>query len=772
MQQASWVSLCMAKNQVIRKSDILEYHEGGRPGKIEVIPSKPSHSQRDLSIAYSPGVAEPCLEIAANPANAYRYTAKGNLVAVITNGTAVLGLGDIGPLASKPVMEGKGVLFKIFADIDTFDLELDTKDPDKFIETVKILSPTFGGINLEDLSAPDCFYIEKRLREELDIPIMHDDQHGTAIITGAALLNSLEIVQKKIAKIQVVFNGAGAAAVSCANLFISLGVKPENLLLCDSKGVIHSQRTDLTSEKQSFARVTSVRTLEEAMEKADVFVGLSKGNILSVGMIQNMAKNPIVFALANPDPEIEYELAVNTRKDIIMATGRSDNPNQVNNVLGFPYIFRGALDVRATKINEAMKLAAVYAIAGLAKEIVPEVVNLAYGERNLTFGPTYIIPKPFDPRLIYTVAPAVAKAAMESGVALQPIENWEAYEESLRKRVGRDDKFIRLMVEKAKSDPKRVVFNEADSYRVLKAAQIVYEEGMANPILLGDPKRIEEINAEYNLGIEHMQVIDPRLPEAPHAVLYAEAYYKERQRRGVSRDEARRLLRNRDFYGPMMVRHGHADAYITGSTVKYPRAVKPVLEILGPTEPGARVAGMYVMLTKRGPMFFADTTLNEDPSAETIAEIVSVVSKAVKQMNIVPKVALLSFSNFGSHNGPLPSKMRKALQLIRQRQPDLIVDGEMQANFAVDNVLLKEVFSFSTLVDNAPNVLIFPGLASGNISYKLLQSLTGMEAIGPLLTGLEYPSHVLQMGSSVREIVNTTAMAVVDAQSRKRRTKE
>ena len=662
----------MAKK--IRKQDILDYHEGSRPGKIEVIPTKPSNSQRDLSIAYSPGVAEPCLEIAANPQDAYRYTAKGNLVAVITNGTAVLGLGDIGPLASKPVMEGKGVLFKIFADIDTFDLELDTKDPDKFIETVKILAPTFGGINLEDISAPDCFYIEQRLREELDIPVMHDDQHGTAIITGAALLNGLEVVKKKISKVKVVFNGAGASAISCATLYLALGVKPENLTVCDSKGVIHADRDDLTEEKKRFAR--------------------------------------------------------------------------------------------ATKINEAMKLAAVHAIAGLAKESVPEVVNLAYGERNLAFGPTYLIPKPFDPRLIYTVAPAIARAAMESGVAQKPITDWHAYEEQLRNRLGRDDKFVRLMMQKARSAPKRLAFNEADTYRVLKAAQICYEEGIAEPILLGDPERIAQLNEEYHLGLESLTIVDPRMPKAPNAEEYAAAYYKDRQRRGISQEEARRLMRNRDFYGPMMVKQGHADAYVTGSTTKYSRAVKPVMEILGPKGPNMRVAGMYVMLTKRGPMFFADTTLNEDPTAEHLAQIVAVVSQSVKRMNIVPKVALLSFSNFGSHRGVLPTKMRKALDLIRERMPDLIIDGEMQANFAVDNALLKEMFPFSDLVDNAPNVFIFPGLASGNISYKLLQSLAGMEAIGPLLTGLEYPAHVLQMGSSVREIVNTAAMAVVDAQTR------
>jgi malate dehydrogenase (oxaloacetate-decarboxylating)(NADP+) len=754
------------KKTPIRKRDILEYHEGHRPGKVEVVPTKPSNSQRDLSIAYSPGVAEPCLEIAANPEDAYRYTAKGNLVAVISNGTAVLGLGDIGPLASKPVMEGKGVLFKIFADIDVFDLELDTKDPDTFVETVKILAPTFGGVNLEDISAPDCFYIEKRLREELDIPIMHDDQHGTAIITGAALLNATEIVGKDLSEVRVVFNGAGASAISCARLYLALGVTPENLIMCDSKGVIHDGRDDLTVEKMDFKRATPHRTLAEALVGADVFVGLSKGNILSPEMVKSMAANPVVFALANPDPEINYDVAIKTRKDLIMATGRSDNPNQVNNVLGFPYIFRGALDVRATKINEAMKLAAVKAIADLAKEAVPEIVNLAYGSRNLSFGIDYIIPKPFDPRLIYTVAPAVARAAMETGVAKKPITNWDVYEEELRSRLGRDDKFIRLAVEKAKSAPKRVVFNEADHYRVLKAAQIAMEEGICQPILLGDVAKIKSLNEEYNLGLEEVPMIDPRSNTAANLADYAEMFYAFRQRKGVGREEARRLMHNRDYYGPMMVRCGHADAYVTGATVKYTRAVRPVMEILGPKKGGSTVAGVYVMLTKQGPKFFADTTINQDPTADRVAQIVCEVSKMVRKMNIVPRVALLSYSNFGSSEGVTPRKMRDALRIIRATEPDLIVDGEMQANFAVDNTLLAEQFPFSDLVGKGPNVFVFPGLSSANISYKLLQSMAGMEAVGPLLVGLDYPAHVLQLGCSVREIVNTTAMAVIDAQSR------
>lgn len=756
----------MAKKNQIPKSDILDYHENPRPGKIEVIPSKPSNSQRDLSIAYSPGVAEPCLEIAKNPEDAYKYTAKGNLVAVISNGTAVLGLGDIGPLASKPVMEGKGVLFKIFADIDTFDLELDANDPETFIQTVKALAPTFGGINLEDIKAPDCFEIEQRLKEELDIPVMHDDQHGTAIISGAALLNALELVEKDISEVKVVFNGAGASAVSCASLYLSLGVKRENLLMLDSKGVITTSREGLTSEKQNFARDTDLGTLADAVNGADVFVGLSRGGVLSKDMVKTMAANPIVFALANPDPEIAYQDAIKARKDIIMATGRSDNPNQVNNVLGFPFIFRGALDVRATKINEEMKLAATQAIAQLAKEPVPEIVNLAYGQKNLAFGTDYIIPKPFDPRLIYTVAIAVAKAAVDSGVAQLEITNWDRYKEELINRLGRDDKFIRLAMEKARANPQRVVFSEADNFKMLKAAQIAYDEGVAIPILLGDEKRIRQIDKQYDLGIaDHMEIVDPRtMPEVGEK--YAEQFYEERKRKGVTEFEARRLMKNRDYFGPMMVKHGDADAFVTGLTIKYPRAVRPLLEILGPKD-HSRVAGMYIMLTKRGPLFFADTTINEEPDVDGIVDIVLSVSETVRRINLKPKVALLSYSNFGSHNGKVPKKMNAAVEKIKAIHPDLIVDGEMQANFAVNNELLEEVFPFSDLVNHKPNIFIFPDLAAGNISYKLLQSLGAAEAIGPILIGLDKAGHVLQMGASVREIVNIVTMAVVDAQTRK-----
>ena len=753
------------KKDKIRRQDILEYHEGKRSGKIEVIPTKPSNSQRDLSIAYSPGVAVPCLEIASDEANAYKYTSKGNLVAVISNGTAVLGLGDIGALASKPVMEGKGVLFKIFADIDVFDIELDTKDPEKFIETVKILSPTFGGINLEDISAPACFEIERRLREELDIPVMHDDQHGTAIITGAALLNAVEISGKKLSKIKVVFNGAGAAAISCARLYIQLGVKAENLFMLDSKGVITTERKDLTHEKVAFARNTKHKTLIEIMKGTDVFVGLSKGNILSKEMVKSMAKKPIVFALANPDPEISYKDAKAARQDIIVATGRSDNPNQVNNVLGFPYIFRGALDVRATVINEEMKLAAVKAIANLAKEPVPEIVNIAYNDRVMSFGANYIIPKPFDPRLITTVAPAVAKAAMDSGVAKTPIKDWTKYNDELTARLGRDDKFVRLALEKAKSNPKRVVFTDGDTYRVLKASQILVEEGIAKPILLGPKKQILKMIDQYQLAIEENISIIDVAAEEEKVENFAQLFWQERKRKGVTLYEAKKMMKKREYFASMMVKLGEADAIISGLTIKYSSAVKPILEVIGTAKGTTTVAGMYVLLTKHGPLFLADTTINEIPTVEEIVEITVSTARVVKSINYVPKIALLSYSNFGSHKGVIPQKMRKATEILQRDYPELIVDGEMQANFATDEDLLAEVFPFSNLVGNRPNVFIFPELAAGNIAYKMLQSFGALEAIGPLLIGVEKSAHVLQMGSSVREIVNTTTMAVVDAQS-------
>ncbi len=754
------------KKKKIRNQDILEYHEGARPGKIEVIPSKPSNSQRDLSIAYSPGVALPCTEIAADATNAYKYTAKGNLVAVISNGTAVLGLGDIGALASKPVMEGKGVLFKIFADIDVFDIELDTKDPEKFIEAVKIMSPTFGGINLEDISAPACFEIEKRLREELNIPVMHDDQHGTAIISGAALLNALDVFKKKIERVKVVFNGAGASAISCARLFKALGVKEKNLFMVDSKGVITTDRDDLTTEKREFAVKTKHSTLQDIIKGADVFVGLSRGNILKKQMVQTMAKKPIVFALANPDPEISYSEAKSACKEIIVATGRSDNPNQVNNVLGFPYIFRGALDVRATAINEEMKLAAVKAIARLAKEPVPEIVNIAYNQRSMAFGVDYIIPKPFDPRLITTVAPAVAKAAMESGVAQKPIKNWEEYKQVLYGRLGRDDKFIRLALEKAKTKPQRIVFADGDTYKVLKAAQILIDEGIAIPVVLGPKKRILKLIEDYQLGIEDIEIIDP-VGEEDKVQDYAIKFWKQRQRKGLTLFEAKKQMKKREYFASMMVNQGEAEAMISGLTVKYSVAVKPILEVIGTEDYTNTIAGMYVLLTKNGPIFVADTTINEDPTVDEIVEITSNTARAISRVNITPKVALLSYSNFGSHKGAIPKKMHKAVEILRTKYPELIVDGEMQANFALNNELLEEVFPFSELVGKKPNVFIFPDLAAGNIAYKMLQSFGALEAIGPLLIGVKKSAHVVQIGSNVREIVNAATLAVVDAQTRK-----
>jgi malate dehydrogenase (oxaloacetate-decarboxylating)(NADP+) len=737
-----------------------------KPGKIEVVPTKPSNSQRDLSIAYSPGVADPCMEIAANPEDVYKYTAKGNLVAVITNGTAVLGLGDIGPEASKPVMEGKGVLFKIFADIDVFDLELDANDPDKFIEAVKAVAPTFGGINLEDIKAPDCFYIEQRLKEELDIPIMHDDQHGTAIITAAALLNALEISEKNIEEVKVVFNGAGASAISCAKLYLALGVKSENLFMCDSKGLIVTSRGELTPEKELFAKDHKEAQLADLMKDADVFVGLSKGGIVSKAMVKSMAPNPIVFALANPDPEITYEDAMDAREDIIMATGRSDNPNQVNNVLGFPFIFRGALDVRATKINEEMKLAAVRAIAELAKEPVPEIVNLAYAESNLTFGHTYIIPKPFDPRLITTVAPAVARAAMESGVAKAPITNWKAYSRELSDRLGRDDKFIRLLNENARRHPQRIVFTEGDNYRILKAAEILISNGVAKPILLGSKEKMEAIIEEYQLELQEAEFIDI-MADRDGRERYATQMYEFRKRRGWTMGECRSKIKSREYYGNMMLRDGGADALISGLTVKYPTALRPILRIIGMEEGMRKAAGMYILLSKRGPMFFADTTINLDPTVEDLVQMVLNVADTVKRTNIVPKVALLSYSNFGSSNGPDAHKMAKASAILRKEHPDLIVDGEMQANFALEPELLQESFPFSDLVGHRANVFIFPNLAAGNITYKMLQSFGAAEAIGPMLIGTKHSAHVLQLGASVREIVNMATLAAVDARNRK-----
>ncbi len=752
-----------------RREDALDYHSQGRPGKIEVIPTKPYSTQRDLTLAYSPGVAEPCLEIEKNAEDAYKYTAKGNLVAVISNGTAVLGLGDIGALASKPVMEGKGLLFKIFADIDVFDIEVDTKNVDEFVNTVKNIAPTFGGINLEDIKAPECFEIERRLKEELNIPLMHDDQHGTAIISAAGLMNAVEIAGKKMSNVKLVINGAGASANSCAKMYIAVGVKKENILMLDSKGVIHKGRTDLDQYKSFFAAEgTKINTLEEAIKGADVFVGLSKGNILNQKMVQSMAKKCIVFALANPTPEISYEDAISARKDIIVATGRSDHPNQVNNVLGFPFIFRGAMDVRATCINEEMKLAATKAIAQLAKEQVPDYVNLAYGSKNLSFGEEYIIPKPIDNRLISAVSAAVAKAAIDSGVAKHKITDWDAYKTSLDNRLGKDNKLMRSLANKAKSNPKRVVFTEADNYKILKAAQVVRDEAIAKPILLGNKEKILKLIDEYQLDLGDTPIIDPWLAEEENKrTEYGDMLWRKRNRRGLTQYDARKLMRDRNYFGATMVELGLADAMISGLTRKYNAPIKPALEIIGVQDGVSKVAGLYMMITKKGPYFFADTTMNVNPTAQELVDIAVLTATTVKSYNIIPRIAMLSYSNFGSVSGEVPDKVREAVKILHNNYPGLIVDGDIQANFAMNNSLMKEQFPFSHLVDKSVNTFIFPNLAAGNIAYKLIQEMGGSEAIGPILMGLKKPVHVLQLGSSVREIVNMVVISVLDAQNKK-----
>jgi malate dehydrogenase (oxaloacetate-decarboxylating)(NADP+) len=707
------------------------------------------------------------LKIAENPADVYKYTSKANLVAVISNGTAVLGLGDIGPLASKPVMEGKGLLFKIFADIDVFDIEIDAKDPELFIQTVKAIAPTFGGINLEDIKAPEAFEIERRLKEELDIPLMHDDQHGTAIISAAALLNALELAKKKIGRVKIVISGAGAAAISCAKLYMALGASVNNIFMFDSKGLIHAGRTDLDEMKQQFAPHKKDSTLEEAFKGADVFIGLSKGNIVSKEMVAAMAKNPIVFALANPDPEISYRDAMATRDDIIMATGRSDHPNQVNNVLGFPFIFRGALDVRATGINEEMKLAAVKAIANLAKETIPEEVIEAYGEKHISFGRDQIIPKPLDPRLIYHVAPAVARAAMESGIAKNPITDWDEYEMILKKRLGLDNKLVRNLTTKAQSNPKRVVFAEADNVKILKAAQNTSEEGICVPILLGRRKLIESLIAEYSIEIPNMTIIDPKSDtEKMRRQVYGKAFFEKRKRKGITEYEAIQLMRERNHFGAMMVEMGDADAMISGLTRNYRDVVRPAIQVIGLQKDVNTVSGVYILNTKRGPMFLADTTINMNPTAEQIAEITFNVARTLRKLKVTPKIALLSYSNFGSAPGDDSEKMAEAVRILHENHPTLIVDGEVQANFALNNELMNEKFSFSQLANKEVNTLIFPNLSSGNIAYKLLQEITEGDAIGPVLVGLRKSIHVLQMGSSVREIVNMVKVAVVDAQTK------
>jgi malate dehydrogenase (oxaloacetate-decarboxylating)(NADP+) len=751
----------------IRKQDALDYHSQGKPGKIEVVPTKPYSSQRDLSLAYSPGVAEPCLKIAENPDDAYKYTSKANLVAVITNGTAVLGLGDIGPLASKPVMEGKGLLFKIFADIDVFDIEVDASDPELFIQTVKAISPTFGGINLEDIKAPEAFEIEERLKKELDIPIMHDDQHGTAIISSAALLNALELTNKKIDEVKIVISGAGASAMSCGKLYRSLGATPENMYMFDSKGLLCKERKELEGNKALFAVHEKDISLEDAITGSDVFLGLSRGGLMSKEMVKSMAKNPIVFALANPDPEITYKDAMSTRKDLIMATGRSDHPNQVNNVLGFPYIFRGALDVRATTINEEMKLAAVHAIASLAKESVPDEVSEAYGEKSIAFGKEQIIPKPLDPRLIYYVAPAVAKAAMDSGVAKNPIHDWVKYEDELKKRLGLDNKLVRTLTEKAERNPKRVVFAEADNYKVLKAAQTAYEEGVALPILLGRKERLLEMIEEFSMEFPEVEIIDPKSDEELNRrKKYGEVFFEMRKRKGFTEYEALKIMRERNYFGAMMVHMGDADAMISGATRNYSDVLRPAMQVIGTEKGVERVAGMYILITKKGPLFLADTTVNFDPTAEEIADLTNNVAKTIRKFKITPKIALLSYSNFGSSPGKDANKMSRAVKIIHEKYPTLTVDGEVQANFALNNELMMDKFSFSDLANKEVNTLIFPNLSAGNIAYKLLQEMTAAEAIGPVLVGMRKSIHVLQLGASVREIVNMVKIAAVDAQNK------
>lgn len=753
-----------------KKKEALDFHSNGRPGKIEVVPTKSHSSQRDLSLAYSPGVAEPCLQIAKDKKDVYKYTAKGNLVAVVTNGTAVLGLGDIGPEASKPVMEGKGLLFKIYADIDVFDIEVDATDVDAFVNTVKAIAPTFGGINLEDIKAPECFEIEERLKNELDIPVMHDDQHGTAIISGAALLNALEIVEKDISEISIVVNGAGAAAVSCSKLYLSLGAKKENLVMCDSKGVIRTDRENLSGNKKYFSTDKDLHTLEDAMKDSDVFIGLSKGNIVSQDMLRSMRKDPIVFAMANPNPEISYQKAIDTRKDIIMATGRTDHPNQVNNVLGFPFIFRGALDVRATKINEEMKIAAVKAIANLTKEIVPEEVNIAYGQRNMKFGPDYIIPKPSDPRLISVVAPAVAKAAIDSGVATATISDWDEYVVELNKRLGMDNKLMRNISSVARRHPQRIVFAEADNYKVLKAAHIAKDEGICIPILLGRLDQIRKMIDEHEFDFEGVAIIDPKSPEEDtRKERYGDALWERRKRDGITQYVAQRRMRERNYFGAMMVELGEADALISGITRSYPETIRPALEVIGTAKGVNRIAGIYILMTKRGPLFVADTTVNTDPNAQQLAEIATLAGDSLERLGIKPVIAMLSYSNFGSTKDKNTRKVREAVEILHNTRPDIIVDGEIQANFAVDRERLQEVFPFSTLANKRVNTLIFPNLDSGNMSYKLLQEFGGVEAIGPILIGMKKSVHILQLGSSVNEIVNMITIAAADAHSKRKR---
>jgi len=745
--------------------DALSYHADGRPGKIEVVTTKPTQTQLDLALAYSPGVAEPCLKIAENKDDVYKYTAKGNLVAVISNGTAVLGLGDIGPEASKPVMEGKAVLFKIFADIDVFDIELDCTNVDDFVRIVKAMEPTFGGINLEDIKAPESFEIEERLKAELNIPIMHDDQHGTAIISGAGLINALKVVDKKIEEVKLVVNGAGASAIACAKLFVSLGVKIQNMMMLDSKGVIHAGRTDLDKYKRQFITEHADRTLEEAMVNADVFVGLSRGNILTAEMVQSMAKDPIVFAMANPDPEIDYHLAVAARPDVLVATGRSDYPNQVNNVLGFPFIFRGALDVRATAINEEMKLAAVRAIADLALEPVPEVVMMAYNDYDLAFGRNYIIPKPMDPRLLTTVAPAVAKAAMESGVAKMPITDWEEYKNKLRRRLGIDNDFVNRLVQRARKNPKRVVFAEAEDVKILRAAQVCVTEKIAQPILLGRRKRILELMEENNIELENATILDP-WEEDTLCEEFGALLYEKRKRHGLTAFEAVKQMRYRNYFGAMMLETGKADSLISGLTRNYPIALRPMLECIDVTGQYKRISGMHIVMTKNGPLFLADTTVNIDYNPQQLAELVLKVNSRVRKFQIEPRIALVTYSNFGSSRGPAPVQMKEAVDILHATHPEIMVDGEMQTTYALDGETRMKQYPFNKLGDAPANTLIFPGLNSGNAAFQLMRGMGMVDIIGPVLLGFDKSVHILHHTSNVREIVNMVALAVVEAQEK------
>jgi len=759
----------MDKNS--KRREALLYHAKPTPGKIQVVPTKKYATQRDLSLAYSPGVAEPCLEIAKDINNVYKYTAKGNLVAVITNGTAVLGLGDIGPEASKPVMEGKGLLFKIFADIDVFDIEIGTKDIEEFIQTVKNIAPTFGGINLEDIKAPESFEIERRLVEELNIPVMHDDQHGTAIISSAALINALELADKKAEDVKMVVSGAGSAALACANLYVLLGVKLENILMFNSKGVLTKNNPTLSVLQQKYAKDIEQISLEEALKGADIFLGLSSGNIMTPEMLLGMANNPIVFAMANPDPEIDYNLAIATRKDVIMATGRSDFPNQVNNVLGFPYIFRGALDVRATKINEAMKMAAVRALAALAKESVPEQVNIAYGATKLVFGREYIIPSPFDPRLITIVAPAVAKAAMDSGVALNPITDWNKYEEELLNRLGNDNKMVRLITNRAKTDPKRIVFAEAEQLDVLKAAQIVHEEGIGFPILLGNKEIILELKEELGFDAD-VQIVDPKEDEEQERrERFANKLWESRKRNGISLFDAQKLMRERNYFAAMMVNSGEADALVSGHSRSYPSVVKPMLQLIGKAPNISLVATTNIMMTSRGPMFLSDTAINVNPSADDLAKIAVMTANTTKMFGIEPVIAMVSYSNFGSSVNESASKVKEAVAYLHENHPDIIVDGELQADFALNPEMLSAKFPFSKLAGKKVNTLIFPNLESANITYKLMKELNNVGSIGPIMMGMKSPVHIFQLGASVEEMVNMAAIAVIDAQEKSNRLK-